>query len=92
MRGRRPGGLLVLLLAAPAAPDYTLAVSAQRYLFNIVHEQIAVDRDNSWSISPPSGFPATIYDPNQEQTNPCYGSVTRCTNPRIFRAALKATF
>jgi hypothetical protein len=62
------------------------------YVFNLFNKQIAVDRDNSWSISPPAGFPATIYDPNQEQTNPYYGSVTRRSQPRIFRAAVKVSF
>jgi hypothetical protein len=67
-------------------------VTLQAYLFNVFNQQIAVDRDNSWSISPPEGFPATIYDPNQEQTNPYYGDVTRRQDPRVFRAAVKVSF
>ncbi len=69
-----------------------VTVTLQAYLFNVFNQQIAVDRDNSWSISPPAGYPATIYDPNQEQNNPYYGSVTRRQDPRIFRAAVKVSF
>jgi outer membrane receptor protein involved in Fe transport len=67
-------------------------VSLQGYLFNIFNKQIAVDRDNVWSLYAPDGYPATIYDPSQQQTNPYYGSVTRRSNPRLFRAAVKVTF
>jgi hypothetical protein len=69
-----------------------VTVTLQAYLFNVFNKQIAVDRDNSWSISPPAGFPATIYDPNQEQNNPYYGSVTRRQDPRVFRGAVRVSF
>ena len=64
----------------------------QGYVFNVFNNQIATSRDDSWSISPPAGFPATIYDPNQEQNNPYYGSVTGRSAPRSFRAALRISF
>ena len=67
-------------------------ISLQAYLFNIFNKQIAVDRDSVWSLYTPDGYPATIYDPNQEKNNSDYGSVTRRANPRLFRAAVKVTF
>jgi hypothetical protein len=41
---------------------------------------------------PPPDYPATVYDPNQEQTNPYYGSVNHRSQPRVFRAAVKVSF
>jgi hypothetical protein len=67
-------------------------VTLQAYLFNVFNKQIAISRDNSWSTYPPAGFPATIFDPNQQQTNDYYGSVTGRSDPRVFRAAVKVSF
>jgi hypothetical protein len=69
-----------------------LTVTLQAYLFNLFNNQIAISRDDQWSTSPPAGFPETIYDPNQEQTNTEYGKVTGRSEPRSFRAALKISF
>jgi hypothetical protein len=43
-------------------------------------------------VLPPSGYPDSIFDPNQEQTNPEYGRPTARLDPRLFRAALKISF
>jgi hypothetical protein len=67
-------------------------VTLQAYLFNVFNKQIAVDRDNVWSDTAPDGYPATIYDPNQQQTNRYYGSVTRRSEPRTLRAAVRVSF
>jgi hypothetical protein len=80
-----------LTLGYPIAIGPT-TVTLQAYLFNVFNKQIAVDRDNTWSISPPKGFPATIFDPNQEQTNPESGKVTGRQEPRVFRAAIRVSF
>ena len=64
----------------------------QAALFNVFNKQIAVDKDQSWTTSRPAGYPATIYDPNQQQNNPYYGSVTHRSDPRLFRAAVKVSF
>ncbi len=69
-----------------------LTVTLQAYVFNLFNNQIAISRDEAWSTSPPEGFPATIYDPSQEPVNPDYGKVTRRSEPRSFRAALRITF
>jgi hypothetical protein len=69
-----------------------VAVTLQAYLFNVFDNQIATARDEAWSASPPDGFPATIYDPNQMQKNPDYGRVTERSTPRSFRAALRVSF
>ena len=58
-----------LTLGYPIAIGPT-TVTLQAYLFNVFNKQIAVDRDNAWRPRPPEGYPATIYDPNQEQTQP----------------------
>ena len=38
-------------------------------LFN----QIPISRSTVWSVYPPDGYPVSIFDPNQPQTNPYYG-------------------
>lgn len=80
-----------LTLSYPIAIGPT-TVTLQAYLFNVFNQQIATSRDDSWSTSPPTGFPATIYDPNQEQTNTEYGKVTGRQEPRVFRAAVRVSF
>jgi hypothetical protein len=58
---------LTLQYPIPVGPA---TVTLATYVFNIFNEQIAVDRDNSWSTSPPANFAETVFDPNQQQTNP----------------------
>ena len=69
-------------------------VTPQAYLFNLFNKQVAISRDENWSTYVhPENFPATIYDPNQEQTNfPDYGKVTGRYAPRSLRAALRVSF
>jgi hypothetical protein len=69
-----------------------VTVTFQAYLFNVFNRQIATSRDDAWSINPPAGFPDTLYDPNQENNNPYYGSITGRQQPRMFRAALRVSF
>ncbi len=80
-----------LSLSYPIVVGPTI-VTLQAYLFNVFNQQIAIARDNTWSDFPPENFPATIYDPNQEQTNLEYGKVTNRQDPRVFRAAVKVSF
>lgn len=69
-----------------------LTVTLQAYCFNLFNNQIAISRDDVWSSSPPAGFPATIYDPEQQQTNDNYRRITGRSDPRSFRAALRVSF
>jgi Carboxypeptidase regulatory-like domain/TonB dependent receptor/TonB-dependent Receptor Plug Domain len=69
-----------------------LTVTLQAYLFNVFNNQIAVARDDVWSKRFPAGFPETIYDPDQEQNNSEYGKITRRSEPRSLRAAIKVSF
>ncbi len=69
-----------------------LTVTLQGYLFNLFNNQIATSQVTEWSTSAPSNYPASIYDPNQQQTNPDYGKVTTRSDPRLFRAAVKVSF
>jgi hypothetical protein len=79
-------------LAYPIAVG-TVIVTPQAYLFNLFNKQVAISRDENGSTYPPKDFPATIYDPNQEETNvDHYGNVTGRYAPRSFRAALKVSF
>ncbi|HTO87139.1 MAG TPA: carboxypeptidase regulatory-like domain-containing protein [Thermoanaerobaculia bacterium] len=80
-----------LTLSYPIAIGPTI-VTLQAYLFNLFNKQIAVSRNDVWSDSQPQGYPATIYDPNQEQTNIEYGKVTVRQEPFQFRAAVKVSF
>jgi hypothetical protein len=67
-------------------------VTLQGYLFNVFDQQIALTSDEVWSNQRPEGYPDSIFDPNQEQTNPEYGKITNRQAPRYFRAALKISF
>ncbi|HEY3203819.1 MAG TPA: TonB-dependent receptor [Thermoanaerobaculia bacterium] len=67
-------------------------VTAQAYLFNLFNNQIATSRNNSWTVGPPAGYPASIYDPNQEPHDPAYGRFTGRQTPRFFRAAIRVSF
>jgi outer membrane receptor protein involved in Fe transport len=70
-----------------------VTATLQAYCYNLFNNQIATSKDEAWSFdTPPPGYPATIYDPNQPQTNPTYGQVTSRYAPRSFRAALKVSF
>ena len=62
-------------------------MTLQAYLFNVFNKQIAISRDEAWSVSRRS-YPATIFDPNQEQNNDDYGKVMDRSDPRVFRAAV----
>lgn len=91
-------GRLPTLWGANLTLSYPIAigpvtVTLQAYLFNLFNKQIAISRDEGSSTNnPPENFPATIYDPNQEQNNPNYGYVTGRYAPRSFRAALRVSF
>src|SRR5262249_18707415 len=80
-----------LTLSYPVAIGPT-TVTLQAYLMNVFNKQIATSRDDRWTVAPPDGFPATIYDPNQQQNNPDYGKITGRSEPRVFRAAVKVSF
>jgi hypothetical protein len=69
-----------------------VTATLQAYLFNMFNNQIALSNDSVWSDQPPAGYPETIYDPNQAQTNPDYGMITRRSPPRLFRAAVTLSF
>jgi Carboxypeptidase regulatory-like domain/TonB-dependent Receptor Plug Domain len=67
-------------------------LTLQGYVFNIFNNQIRTSQDMVWSSAPPPGYPDTIFDPNQEQTNPNYGQITKRQSPRLFRAAARVSF
>ena len=79
-----------------------VTVTPTLYLFNAINAQQVTLRDVRYSTSQPEGYtncsgttfppPCTLYDPNQQQTNPNYHNVTQRQSPRLFRAALKITF
>ena len=96
---RGSAGRLPTLWEANLTLSYPIAigpvtVTLQAYLFNLFNKQIAISRDDGWSTTtPPADFPATIYDPNQEQNNP--KTMERspvATDPRSFRAAVRVSF
>ncbi len=90
-------GRLPMLWDASLTLSYPIAIGPvtvrlQAYLFNVFNNQIAISRDDVWSSNPPKGFPATIFDPNQEQNNARYGSITGRSDPRYFRSAVRISF
>jgi hypothetical protein len=94
---RGSAGRLPTLWGANLSLSYPIAigpatVTLQAYLFNVFNKQIAIFRDENWSIEQPEGYPATIYDPDQAHPNPYYGYVMDRSSPRVFRAAVKVSF
>ena len=80
-----------------------VTVTPQVFLFNLLNRQEEILEDVRFSNSQPAGYTdcvtqglnapgCTIFDPNQQQTNPNYGKITQRQNPRLFRAAVKVTF
>jgi hypothetical protein len=67
-------------------------VTGQMYVFNLFDNQIETSRDEVWSETQPAGYPASIFDPNQPQTNPNYGKATGRQEPRLVRGAIKIAF
>jgi hypothetical protein len=92
---RGTAGRLPTLWGANLNLSYPFAVgpatvTLQAYLFNIFNKQIAISRDEDWNTSQPDGYPATLWNPSQN--NPEYGKVTGRSDPRVFRAAVKVSF
>ena len=69
-----------------------VTATLQLYVFNLFNNQIALSRDNGWSTVPPPDYPASLYDPDQPQSNPEYGKVTSRQSPRLVRAAVRVSF
>jgi hypothetical protein len=82
-----------LTLAYPIAVG-PLTATVQLYVFNLFNNQIATTRDTVWTTAwqPPPGYPASLFDPNQPQTNPDYGKITSRQEPRLVRAAVHISF
>jgi hypothetical protein len=81
-----------LLLAYPLLRVGPATVTGQMYVFNLFDNQIETSRDEVWSETQPAGYPASIFDPNQPQTNPNYGKATGRQEPRLVRGAIKIAF
>ena len=69
-----------------------VSITPQLYVFNLIGRQQNVLEDVRWSTSQPAGYPNTIFDPNQQQTNPNYGKITTRSDPRLLRGAVKISF
>jgi hypothetical protein len=67
-------------------------VTVQAYVYNLFNNQFPTYRDTVWSDDEPAGYPASIFDPAQQQTNPYYGRATSRQDPRMLRAAVKISF
>jgi hypothetical protein len=90
-------GRLPTLWGTNLALSYPIAigpatVTLKADLFNVFNKQIAISRDEEWSVTRPPDYPASLFDPNQEQNNPEYGKVTGRSDPRVFRAAVRVSF
>jgi hypothetical protein len=67
-------------------------VTLQAYVFNLFNNQIATSQDMVWSLERPPGYPESIYDPSQPQSNDNYGKVTARQASRLFRASARVSF
>jgi hypothetical protein len=69
-----------------------VTVTLQAYVFNLLNRQERILEDVRFSTSQPAGYPDTIFDPNQQQTNPNYGKILTRQDPRLIRGAIKVSF
>ncbi|MGH9368586.1 MAG: TonB-dependent receptor [Thermoanaerobaculia bacterium] len=69
-----------------------VTVTLQAFAFNLLNRQQRTLEDVRFSTSQPAGYPDTILDPNQQQTNTNYGKITTQQAPRLFRFAAKVSF
>jgi hypothetical protein len=69
-----------------------VTLTPQFFAFNLLNRQTETLEDVRFSTSQPAGYPDTILDPNQEQTNSDYGKITQRLAPRLFRFAFKIAF
>ncbi|MDQ2978995.1 MAG: TonB-dependent receptor, partial [Acidobacteriota bacterium] len=69
-----------------------VTVTLQAYVFNLLNRQTETLEDVRFSTSQPAGYPATLFDPNQQQTNSNYGKITQRQDPRLFRGSVKIAF
>ena len=67
-------------------------LTLQVYLFNVFNNQLPTNQDTVWSNQRPAGYPDSVFDPNQAQTNPNYGRATSRQTPRLFRGAVRVSF
>jgi hypothetical protein len=79
-----------------------VTVTPQAFFFNLLNRQQVTLKDVRFSTSQPAGYtncsgftfppPCTLFDANQQQTNPNYDTFTERQSPRLFRAAVKISF
>lgn len=94
---RGSAGRLPALWDANLSVAYPIALgpvtaTLQMYFLSVFNNQIPISTDEGWANRPPPGYPATIYDPDQPQSNETYGAVTGRSDPRSVRAALRVSF
>jgi len=69
-----------------------VTATLQAYVYNVFNNQVRTDQDTVWSDQAPRDYPASLYDPNQDQNNRNYGKVTGRSEPRRLRAAIRVSF
>jgi outer membrane receptor protein involved in Fe transport len=69
-----------------------VTVTLQGYVYSVFNHQTVSATDTAWSSTRPQDYPASLYDPNQEQNNPDYGKNNARESPRSFRAAVRVSF
>jgi hypothetical protein len=92
LAGRLPMEWDANLTAAYPLHVGAVTVTLQGYLFNLFDNQTPIEEDTAWSYSQPKGYPGSIFDPAQKKSNDNYGKVTRRSDPRLFRAAVRVAF
>ncbi|MCA1580566.1 MAG: TonB-dependent receptor [Acidobacteria bacterium] len=69
-----------------------VTVTLQAYVFNLLNRQTETLEDVRFSTSQPANYPASLFDPNQQQTNSNFGKITQRQDPRLFRGSIKVAF
>jgi hypothetical protein len=80
-----------------------VTITPQVYIFNLLNKQQRTLEDVRYSTTQPTGYTncvtgglsdpgCTIFDPNQQQTNPNFGFITQRQAPRLIRGTVKVTF
>ena len=69
-----------------------VTATIQTYVYNLFNNQLETQRDVSYTVRAPVGYPTSLYDSSVPSNNANYGRIVARQDPRLFRAAAKISF
>ena len=70
-----------------------VTVTIQAFLYSVFNNQFRTNESFAWTaVTPPDGYPDSLYDPNVPSNTGVYGKALARQQPRLFRASLRVSF